>query len=274
MNTRSALAFSFAAFATVGLACGDDTSATGGAPQGGSDGGNGVGPTTGTVQVTTPTTGTEMMNMCMGLGDPWGACGSCAERLCCDELKPVVEDGGGVWDQALGECAVGGCEDCATQAFPTELACDAPGVPQETGACVSIGGALQCNPVTNEGCSGAGAACDIAGFGFNFVCWESGNVNDVCEPCGANDSDFCMPGLTCVAGICSKYCCSDADCGSGTCATGVFGADPDLGVCSGDGAGGGGTGGAGGGTGGAGGAGDGGAGGAGGVGGIGGAGGA
>lgn len=261
MNRRSALALYFAALATGGLACSDDTTSnTGGAPQGGSsDGGNGVGPTTG--PMAGPTTGTGgMVNECMGLGEPWGACGACVELVCCDELQNVLDNAEG-WDQALAQCAVGGCDDCATQTFPVEFACDAPATPQATGACVSIGGAFECNPVTNEGCDGVGASCDNNGVGFNFACFASGNVNGACEPCGASADDFCLPGLTCVDGICTKYCCSDADCGSGTCATGVFGADADLGVCAGDGAGGGGTGGAGG-------AGDGGAGGAGGTGGV------
>lgn len=264
MNPRSTLALCLAALATVGSACSDDTATnTGGSPQGGFGGESGPGPTTGTMP--SPTTGTQMNNECMGLGDPWGACGACIERLCCDELQNVVENLMGSWDQDLGKCA-GDCDDCATQAFPVDFACDAPAVPQAKGACVSIGGSFLCNPVTNEGCDDEGASCDNNGIGFNFACFPSGNVNDVCAPCGADADDFCLPGLTCAGGICTKYCCSDSDCGSGTCTTGVFGADPDLGVCASDGAGGGGTGGAGGG--GDGGAGGGGVGGSGGTGGI------
>jgi len=249
MHTRPALFLVLGALSvSVPLACGDDTSNnTGGSNAGGSNnGGESVGPTTSTL--VGPTTGTQMMTQCTDEGAPWGACGACAERSCCDELLEVTKNGGGVWNEALANCAAENCEDCGGQPYPAELSCDAPPEPQAKGACVSIGGPLDCNPVTNEGCDGNGAACDINGFGFNFACYPDGNVRALCEACGA--PNFCQAGLTCVNGTCAKYCCLDADCGSGTCTTGVFGADPDLGVCAGDGpvggGGGGGVGGAGG----------------------------
>ncbi len=106
--------------------------------------------------------------------------------------------------------------------------CDAPGVPPSDGDCIMLSGGvgggggagggagdpIECNPVTNEPCA-AGEACDVAGGGF--VCYPDGNIGALCEACDPDAGEFCQGGLFCDTDICVKYCCSDADCGTGVC---------------------------------------------------------
>jgi hypothetical protein len=90
---------------------------------------------------------------------------------------------------------------------------------------------VQCNPVTNMGCTN-GTGCDLhtdtAGNIDGFVCYQGPNtVADCasCDPTGATPP-FCAPGSSCFPsdtmgdGQCIHYCCSTADCGpNGSCAT-------------------------------------------------------
>jgi hypothetical protein len=88
----------------------------------------------------------------------------------------------------------------------------------------SKGGSDQCNPVTNAGCPTDGSTCDFNGS--SFVCFPPPNSVDVCGSCDTTNGPFCGAGLSCVElpgeqGSCYRYCCTDADCGSGaTCDTG------------------------------------------------------
>ncbi|MEZ4301708.1 MAG: hypothetical protein R3B70_42630, partial [Polyangiaceae bacterium] len=101
-------------------------------------------------------------------------------------------------------------------------------VSPSAGSCVVVGGANECNPVTNEGCdTAAGEACDVSADGF--VCYPDGNTQSLCDECGVTGSDYCLGGMTCV-GKCAKFCCDDGDCGTGTCTKGGF-ADPAVGFC-------------------------------------------
>jgi hypothetical protein len=79
-----------------------------------------------------------------------------------------------------------------------------------------------CNPITNEGCK-AGDACDTAQGGYQ--CYAPPNDKKLCEACGQADG-FCEGGLTCI-GTCAKFCCDDADCGTGKCEKSADG----VGVC-------------------------------------------
>jgi hypothetical protein len=116
------------------------------------------------------------------------------------------------------------------------------------GAGGSLAGIL-CNPVTNDGCTD-GAACDFTqdpdtGQNNGFDCYAGPNDATVCQACDlmAVMAPFCAGGTTCFAvtpgaamGACAKYCCTDADCGSGTCQTmgptgPLFAAATSLGVC-------------------------------------------
>ena len=79
-----------------------------------------------------------------------------------------------------------------------------------------------CNPITNEGCLGT----DVCGpdNGSSFYCQPAGSMAGVVV-CG----DCTATGATCAAGgycagssagedlSCLQMCCTDADCGTGTC---------------------------------------------------------
>ncbi len=86
---------------------------------------------------------------------------------------------------------------------------------------VGAGGApatFSCNPVTNEGCS-ATEACDTDYEHLAFVCYSGDASLALCTPCGPAKA-YCKSGSSCVGGLCLKYCCTDADCGTGaTCDT-------------------------------------------------------
>jgi hypothetical protein len=82
-----------------------------------------------------------------------------------------------------------------------------------------------CNPLTNAGCTGT----DVCGpdQGSNFVCMPAGNPSmvSVCGDCTAL-SATCGVGGICLAVDpamthyeCAQMCCTNADCGSGTCNT-------------------------------------------------------
>jgi hypothetical protein len=105
---------------------------------------------------------------------------------------------------------------------------------------------IQCNPVTNAPCS-ASEQCDtnfdMQGNLIGFICWPSNSIA-VCMSCDPNNNMACGPGLTCFTydgvgdSACTKYCCTDADCGSGKCSTGGTGSNAffsplstTLGVC-------------------------------------------
>ena len=114
------------------------------------------------------------------------------------------------------------------------------------------GSGVECNPVTNTGCTG-GKACDqgadaTSGDFNGFICYPPPNTATVCQSCDfldVNNGPFCGPGLTCEAltmdgtvAVCAQYCCTDADCGSaGTCVTSQMGTSlfgpiaPSIGIC-------------------------------------------
>src|SRR5262249_5393330 len=99
---------------------------------------------------------------------------------------------------------------------PPVPACDAPPEAKSNGACVTLGGSVECNPVTNAGCA-ADQACQFDGRGGS-VCSDTG-TSGLCEPCGqlTGPTDFCEPDYVCVGTLCARFCCDDGDCGSGTC---------------------------------------------------------
>jgi len=93
--------------------------------------------------------------------------------------------------------------------------------------------APECNPVTNEPCDTAGGqACDVAGP-IGFVCYDPPNDGLLCQECD-QDTIYCAGTMTCdtEAGLCVKYCCSNADCGTGTCVPFGIPEAPELGQCA------------------------------------------
>lgn len=169
------------------------------------------------------------------------SCADCIEEQCCAGLKACLEDPDCLQcflDPAanVAQCAENNIhysmliacigDNCQTPCGPAP--CDAPSPPPSAGSCFVLGGGNACNPFTNEGCdTAAGDACDVSADGFS--CYPPPNENMLCAACGQADG-FCAPGMTCLGGACSRFCCSDADCGSGKCTIGML-PDTTVGVC-------------------------------------------
>lgn len=212
----------------------DDTQTTG---SGGATSGSTTAKSTTGAMVTTSTKASSSSGTpdCTGLGEGFGdPCGPCLETNCCAEL---VVDGGTGMDPDLVACAQASCDaECfppPTAPFPIE--CTVPTPSPSVGACVTLDAKNTCNPVTNEGCTAAGAACD--GNGDGFECFPDMNTHAICDMCGSASSDgnYCQPGMTCVA-QCAKYCCDDGDCGTGKCtktidSMPIFPTATGLGIC-------------------------------------------
>lgn len=181
------------------------------------------------------------------LQGPTPECTPCAEKNCCAELTACAADpacarcfdpmGGCSIPPsltALNQCKGTAClHDCGPPPpLPPpriEPACDAPALSPSGGSCVVLAGDVACNPVTNEPCnSQASEACDFNGSGFK--CYPDDNVHAICEQCGPWTGKFCKGGMSCMITECARYCCADADCGSGICKKDYFGAVP-VGIC-------------------------------------------
>jgi hypothetical protein len=116
--------------------------------------------------------------------------------------------------------------------------CTVPSTAPSLGSCVTTvaandaGTGVECNPVTQSGCTGTYNACDYnvddTGNLIGFTCFP--NMMYTVPACGScdptyNKGPFCKPGFTCLVldqaaqtGTCVRYCCTDGDCGSGKCA--------------------------------------------------------
>ncbi|MBI3200627.1 MAG: hypothetical protein HYZ29_03720 [Myxococcales bacterium] len=85
-------------------------------------------------------------------------------------------------------------------------------------SCVKPGTLVtNCNPVTNEGCTGTGEACDLSDK-QSFECFDPPNDVPVGGACDLSKGPYCLPKHKCQDKICRQYCCTNADCtGGGTC---------------------------------------------------------
>ncbi len=147
--------------------------------------------------------------------------------------EACAEDCGG--NLCQGDVPDGACNGCSIINCGTERQTCADDVRPD----------ILCNPVTGEPCL-EGEACDrlqpILGTISGFICFPGSNDVGICETCSTNVDMFCGNTLTCVAedgsipggnGTCGRYCCTDDDCGGGTCVKGAYEpAAPDLGVCA------------------------------------------
>jgi hypothetical protein len=168
-------------------------------------------------------------------------------------------DGGSGSSSGGGTTSEAGTGDAGDGAVPDPFECTVPATPPSGGSCVTVlagdagfdgGTGIQCNPVTNDGCS-TGEECDINGDSsgnlIGFVCYPPPNTATACQSCDptGQTGPTCVGGFTCpglntagTAGYCAKYCCTNADCGSGTCTTmsggtAIFGPiATSLGVCT------------------------------------------
>jgi hypothetical protein len=73
-------------------------------------------------------------------------------------------------------------------------------------------------------------ACDASQDGF--VCFPPPNDAMQCDACDNMAGPFCAGGHGCYPETqkCAKYCCDDADCGSGVCDKEVLGG-AEIGFC-------------------------------------------
>jgi hypothetical protein len=155
---------------------------------------------------------------CDGTGD--------AEPIGCDAEIGVLTDclmnntggtggtGGGGTGGTSGTGGTGGTGG-GTVPDVTPLCVGLPETAPSGGSCYSSG---VCNPVTNSGCTGEGEACDLSDNGF--TCFGPPNETPCGGSCDNSTGPFCLPGHVCLgSGMtkCARYCCTDADCGSGSC---------------------------------------------------------
>ena len=181
--------------------------------------------------------GTGGAGECVGIF-PAGACATCGEASCCAQgaACDVTEgcigcvyssdptctaDNKAVVD-ALLACLHTSCEAACypPPPVPVDVTCSVPVTSPSLGACVTVGGVIECNPVTNAGCDAAkGEACDFKDKGYH--CYAGPNANNLCAACGPkNNAGQCKGGSTCLPGPdgnCGKFCCTDGDCGAGKC---------------------------------------------------------
>jgi hypothetical protein len=114
--------------------------------------------------------------------------------------------------------------------------CEVPTPSPSQGSCVTLGGNIACNPVTNAPCGDDEMVCDAIGTPSDgFQCYSVSSQAPLCATC---DSP-CEPGTLCTGDLglptseqCAKVCCDDGDCGGGVCVKqGVAVAGADIGVC-------------------------------------------
>lgn len=199
-----------AVVAGAAIGCGDDTSSGAGGSGGSSTNTGGTSNTGGTTVNTGGTTSNSMGGMapnCDGLTGGTDDCSLCAEGSCCPELDACLNDAN------CGACVSGqGGTACDTDALVTALT----GCLDTSCATECAPPPNECNPITNEGCdTAAGEACD---FGQSLTCYPAPNDVALCGACDAAMGPFCQAGSTCALNNqCTKFCCTDADCGTGKC---------------------------------------------------------
>ncbi|NUP10177.1 MAG: hypothetical protein HOW73_29355 [Polyangiaceae bacterium] len=160
---------------------------------------------------------------CTGTIPNANECGFCIESDCCEELS-ACQGIANCLDCVLGNQTGAVCEDAAVaaaiDAINSCIECD----------CVDECINNFCNPVTGEPCDVEnGFACDLGADGY--VCFGPPNDTPICDACDNANGPWCENGHTCLSdGSCAKYCCDDADCGSGKCDKTKQG-NPDVGVC-------------------------------------------
>ncbi len=146
-----------------------------------------------------------------------GVCTDCLVAACCDEIVACKNE------PLCMPCFIGQVAD-AKDCEPEKIDKLVTALTTCQDSHCRVGCATQdaCNPVTNDGCGGGGA-CDVNGDTDgppNFVCYNGPNVAGLCDPCvDQGVGDLCGALYTCHIDVnrCARFCCTDADCGSGVC---------------------------------------------------------
>jgi hypothetical protein len=160
----------------------------------------------------------------------------CEDRDCIFEPHCQEECTNGVDDTDNGDVD---CEDytCLGRVECDHPVCDAPPAARAS-TCVVLGGFVECNPVTNEGCDD-GEVCDLGIGGYR--CYAPAASVGQCAPCVEHG---CAAGTTCVGfgppgpdPGCWTLCCADSDCGpEGRCnkaiTTQIIAQPSHIGVCT------------------------------------------
>jgi hypothetical protein len=140
-------------------------------------------------------------------------CDACLKETCC---------------AAVGECDanVTCMKACVFGVSPSPPECNAgqtKGLLDAFGKCMTGPCAAQCvqdqcNAVTSNGCLTSEAGCDLVYPGM-FVCLPFISPTPICGACDNLNGPYCGAGLRCHpgSGTCARYCCNDADCGTGRC---------------------------------------------------------
>ncbi len=150
--------------------------------------------------------------MCSGILD-MGDCDTCVQGYCCQEVADCYTD---------QECLYG----CLEGFYPPDPECAGPPsqapfqaiVDCMNTSCKAVCAvADQCNPVNGSGCSDA--ECDADYPGVYECALNDGTLSKLCEACDNVNSPYCDVGLHCYIGssTCARFCCTDADCGTGRC---------------------------------------------------------
>lgn len=165
---------------------------------------------------------------CAALLEP-APCGDCVEVACCAELAACQADA------TCGACLVAyDPVTCGVAGALLTAATTCADQAQAGGCAEACAGATACNPVTSAECTAAGAVCDLDGAG-SYACFGPPNTLALCDACPSAADAWCGAGLTCLDGVCARFCCGDEDCGTGTCD--LTAAVQGVGVClDGDGA--------------------------------------
>lgn len=174
---------------------------------------------------------------------------------CSKRSVPAIGGSGGAFAASSTQVSTGtsGKSSSATTVASAPASSTVTSTAGQGGAAATSGGggaggvAIKCDPVTNQPCSGM-AECDInldnQAVYHGFDCFMPG-MNDgakPCDPCDLSKQQYCQGTLSCGANYglgnkCTRYCCTDADCGTGKCVkTGLtnlpFQGATDLGVCT------------------------------------------
>ncbi|MBK7582897.1 MAG: hypothetical protein IPI67_22215 [Myxococcales bacterium] len=136
--------------------------------------------------------------------------------------------------QCYCDSACEGNKDCCAD-YATECP-SVPNLPLPAG-CVNANFKTPCNPVTNEGCTGA-ESCDYVSGGVK--CYPDGNTEPADAPCDTKNNKFCVPKYHCDGaseaqpiGVCKHFCCADTDCAAGVKCVAASANIGTLGVCGG-----------------------------------------
>ena len=173
---------------------------------------------------------------CKNIFDPSKSCASCAETACCQEASDCQDNG-----SCLNYCVSGfwpPAEVCATAAVKQ--------LTDKLTACLATNCSPACDiqegcdPILGTGC-GPTSGCEPFEPGVFQCLYPFGaTVAKLCEACDLMVDPVCGQGLHCFAGTsqCARYCCADADCGTGKCVldqTAAFGAPlltrTQVGIC-------------------------------------------